>query len=255
MASRSTPYSQPSAQRAPIPPTTVIVVNEQPPKKRYYEHFGLSGPLEFIKYLVFFGNLLIFLFGGVLIGVGIYAQTSGTLFGIVNITIPIGIIVLGAAVAVISFFGCCGAARESRILLGLFVFVLLILMACQIGVGIGAYVWRGHIPNEIQVAWGKVDNKTRTSFQEEFTCCGFFNTSDLPALPCPTNATLGCEPKLKTEIQNKLDIVFWSALVIGLLQVISLLLSSILICALPSEDEQRKVLLDEARSVNRNYNQ
>jgi len=252
MATRSSP---PSAQRAPptTPVATVIVVNEQPPKKRYYEHFGLSGPLEFIKYLVFFGNLLIFLFGGVLIVVGIYAQTSGNLYGIINISIPIGIIVLGAAVSLIAFFGCCGAAKENRILLGIFVFILLILMACQIGVGIGAYVYRGHLPNEIQTAWAKVDNKTRFNFQQEFTCCGFFNTSDLPALPCPTNATMGCEPKLKTEIQDKLDIVFWSAIVIASVQVISLFLSAILICAIPNEDEQKRALLEEARSANRSY--
>jgi len=189
----------------------------------------------------------------VLIIVGIYAQTSGNLFGIITISIPIGLIVLGVAVTLISFFGCCGAVKESRLLLGLFVFVLLILMACQIGVGIGAYIWRGHIPNEIQTAWAKVDNSTRASFQQEFTCCGFYNISDLPALPCPTNATIGCEPKLKSEIQNKLDIVFWSAIVIGSVQLISFFLSSILICAIPSDDEQKRALLEEARTANRSY--
>ena len=61
--------------------------------------------------------------GGVgLLGVGVYVQLKigdyVELSSVKYVTGPIIIIAVGAVIAVIAFFGCCGAIKESRCLLG-----------------------------------------------------------------------------------------------------------------------------------------
>jgi uncharacterized integral membrane protein len=63
-----------------------------------------------------------------LIGLGVYAQIKGEgdkMITFSQCSIPLGLIILGAFVMLVAFFGCCGAARESRFCLG---FVSLLLL-------------------------------------------------------------------------------------------------------------------------------
>uniref|UniRef100_K7F500 CD63 molecule n=1 Tax=Pelodiscus sinensis TaxID=13735 RepID=K7F500_PELSI len=78
---------------------------------------AVEGCMRCVKFLVFFFNFLFWLCGIALIVIGIYVQmelnntlimSSASASGA-----PIVIIVVGVVIFFVSFFGCCGAWKES----------------------------------------------------------------------------------------------------------------------------------------------
>ncbi|NWU87265.1 CD63 protein, partial [Onychorhynchus coronatus] len=78
---------------------------------------AVEGGMKCVKFLVFFFNFIFWVCGVALIAIGIYAQvalgkvlvvSSGSSAGT-----PVAILVLGVIIFFISFFGCCGAWKES----------------------------------------------------------------------------------------------------------------------------------------------
>lgn len=132
-----------------------------------------KGCLKAVKGLVFLGNILFLLLGAGLIGLGIFAQLHGTHANKISPTsLPVALIVLGSFVIAVSFFGCCGASTESRCLLVIYFVVLFLVMASQIGVGVGSYFYRKDAVNDLHKAWIKADNSARNWTQNSLKCCG-----------------------------------------------------------------------------------
>jgi len=148
-------------------------------------------------------NVLFLIFACVLMGVGsvAYNHNVGPLVGS---TIPVGIIVLGVFIMFLSFIGCIGAYRESRMFLGCYFLFLLLFTVLLLAVGIGVYAKREEAGAYIEQGWRGASNDVRVSFQNGFQCCGLFTYNDtLAGSPCPTgNITQGCDNILISTFNN-----------------------------------------------------
>lgn len=162
------------------------------------------------KYLMFFFNLLIFIGGLAMVGIGVWALKSTDSFqqmitddpGLMNAVYFI--IAAGAFLVVIGFFGCCGAIKENKCMLGIFFFMVFIIFVVEIVGGVLAFTklpeteriikesmkqYEGDSPQDktITEAWDTV--------QKEFQCCGYESAADwalLLKVPCnPLNQ--GCK--------------------------------------------------------------
>ncbi|XP_066989031.1 CD63 antigen-like [Macrobrachium rosenbergii] len=150
-----------------------------------------------VKYLVFSFNLIFCLSGLALIAVGGVAQ--GFFRQYIQFfegqyqTPAVGLIILGTIILVVSFFGCCGAKRDSVVMLWTFIGMMVVLLLCEIAAGITVAVRRHDIGNLVQknlnetmshykdpkalptVVWNEMQHKHR--------CCGVMNYLDWEKTP------------------------------------------------------------------------
>lgn len=155
-----------------------------------------------MKYILFGLNLLFWLAGVAILGVGIWLKVDpsvSNIFVVAGVSLNAGaitFIVLGCVMFVIGFCGCCGAIKESKCLLGIyFTFVLVILIA-QLVVGIWGFVSRSSIEEWIRtglnattpIDTGNADEVAAVkNLQSIFECCGLLNCTDWP-----NGQTSGC---------------------------------------------------------------
>ncbi|XP_031841374.1 tetraspanin 6 isoform X2 [Nomia melanderi] len=111
-----------------------------------------------IKYLLFIFNFIFAVCGiGILAcGVLVRVQTSSFNSNVdINISFPsITLIVLGSIIFIISFFGCCGAIRESHCMTITFASFLLFILLIQVAVAVYAFVVIKDSDNESKVREG-----------------------------------------------------------------------------------------------------
>jgi len=142
-----------------------------------------------LKFVLVTINVIFLIFACALMGLGsvAYNHNVGPLTGA---TIPVGIIVLGVFIMLLSFMGCIGAYRESRLLLGCYFFFLLLFTILLLAVGIGVYSQREQAGWYISEGWKGVNNDFRVSLQNGFYCCGLNSWNDgLGGIPCPICTT------------------------------------------------------------------
>jgi len=161
-----------------------------------------------IKYLLFATNFAVFVVGCAVLGIGIYALVDGAdLVDIVEsadadvslkvfTSAAIILIVVSVFVVILTFFGCCGAIKESKCMLGTYFTLILAMFVVMI---VGAVIGYSQSMDEVRGAVEKSMKKFKddvdadgvskeekaitnawNTLQGDFTCCGtFFNgTSD-----------------------------------------------------------------------------
>lgn len=146
---------------------------------------GLGCGMSLIKYVLFVFNLLCALCGIALLALGIVYLTDVKELDKVleggSATGPtIVLIVLGALIFIISFFGCCGAIRESHCMTFTYSIFLLILIVAQIVLGVFVLVKSDELKQTIQAGFDKVWNgrsepankQFLNAFQTTLQCCG-----------------------------------------------------------------------------------
>lgn len=151
--------------------------------------------------------------------------------------------------------GCCGAAKESRCLLGMFTGFLFLLIVGQIT--IGALAWRygadGSVTNWIEQEaghlWTEASAETQQEIQNALKCCGF--DSSQPGTNCPSDATGTCESAIESWIKSSLKNLEIAGIVLGAVELLGLLFGCCLFHAIPSGEEEKRRLLEEARALNR----
>lgn len=133
-----------------------------------------------IKYLVFLFNALC-----ALLGIGVIVVNSIALKDVAVETRPVLIffIVIGSIIFLISFFGCCGAIKESTCLTWMYAIILLIILilTCVL-----CFVYVHHIDEDqmartqLNEAWAKQKNGTdaMSIYQSSFKCCGITGPVD-----------------------------------------------------------------------------
>ncbi|XP_059142758.1 tetraspanin-9-like [Physella acuta] len=158
------------------------------------EKMGLSRCGKFLKYSMFLFNSVILIAGCGLLGFGVYtrssenqlSQLSSILGSSLNSAISTALIVSGGVVIVISFFGCCGAIKEVKCMLGSFFILLFVMLLAMVIGGIVVYVYRDNVGDAILTELSKSLNTTYGApgktevtrawddMQSLFNCCGVY---------------------------------------------------------------------------------
>lgn len=152
-------------------------------------------------------------------------------------------IVLGAIIFVISFFGCCGAIRESQCCILIYSILMMAVVVAQIVLAAYVMVYTEDIVKVVgkgfQKLWEDGDQdlnkKVIDVIQKTFECCGKLSVSDYPqtAIPqscCPENtrqkcnATLsfkvGCGERIDEFIKNSADMISYGSLIAAAFELV-----------------------------------
>ncbi|KAL7642889.1 UNVERIFIED_CONTAM: hypothetical protein RMT77_006177 [Armadillidium vulgare] len=233
-----------------------------------------------IQYLVFLFNLIFFAGGLVLIIVGGIAQGFFKeyiqFFDNEFKTPAMGLIILGAIILVVSFFGCCGARKQNVCMLNTFSFFLGLLLVMEIIAAITIAAYKSDIENEVarnmnttMFKYGPNDTLATNAWddlQETYKCCGTYNYTNwkdtefskgyrVPDSCCKEiregcgNGTLtsqekpediytsGCFDSLKASAKHNLGIIIGAAVAIAIVQVVGVWMSCCLVRAVKENYE------------------
>jgi CD63 antigen len=143
-----------------------------------------------LRYTIFLFNLVFFITGAALIALGSYMHIHMRNYfdflgdtGFVNSSIFF--IIIGIAIALISFFGCCGACTKNACMMHTFGSLMVLIILVEIGIGITVYFYKDQaeaaILNSMTQGMNNYqpDNityqgvvKTWDSLQQGYECCG-----------------------------------------------------------------------------------
>jgi len=152
----------------------------------------LSCGMKCLKYLLFVVNFIVWVCGIVVFGVGIYSRVkAGEWSDLVKEAAVVDaanlLIASGAIVMVIGFVGCCGALKQNRPLLVIYIILLLLIFILEISCGIFAAVKKDDViaslekgfQESMEKSYGDLAtpaNKGLTEsvdwFQKNVECCG-----------------------------------------------------------------------------------
>jgi len=152
-----------------------------------------------VQFILFLTNFLVFVLGVVVLGFGAYVLITGNdLVSLIDVTdadsikiygsAAILLIVIACAVVLVTFFGCCGAWKVNRCMLGTYFVMILALFICILVGAVIAYTQdldfvKGAL-EETQKKYGHegtdetIITDAWNSFQEDFDCCGVSNRTD-----------------------------------------------------------------------------
>lgn len=197
----------------------------------------MSSDYACVKRTVFFFNFLFWLVGCVLLALGVWAhvdpqfvethlKTSGDADvrdAIETITtyiryMALGSIILGATIAVMGFFGCCGAVRQSKGCLGAFFFLLMLSFIVTLVIGGFLMFMAASAESDdpiakkindaftklVEAAWQAMSEEQKRGFENANQCCGLSGEGFDRAL-CGVKP--GCFSMLVGEIRSH----FWIA--------------------------------------------
>lgn len=160
----------------------------RPPGRRLHEfnHVSLC-----VKYMIFFLNFIFWLFGGLLIGIGLYAFVDKwqdkefvKVENIYDVILNVSLVMMlaGGVVFIVSFTGCVGALRENTCLLKFYSLCLLVFFLLEMAVAIMGFVFPHTMQSLLEETLSdKIihmyreddDLKNFIDFaQQEFRCCG-----------------------------------------------------------------------------------
>uniref|UniRef100_A0A8C4QCY4 Tetraspanin n=2 Tax=Eptatretus burgeri TaxID=7764 RepID=A0A8C4QCY4_EPTBU len=154
----------------------------------------LEGGMKIVKYLLFVFNFLFWISGLILIIIGAVVQSkvggSRELGHNVGSGAPILLIIVGSVIFIVAFFGCCGAVRESRCMLGTFIGLLVIILIVEIAAAIAALVYKDKVKGLVDVqlkkslkTYPKQNKKMIDDLQQNMQCCGAAGYKDYEDLP------------------------------------------------------------------------
>ncbi|KAH8240544.1 hypothetical protein KR038_008198 [Drosophila bunnanda] len=150
---------------------------------------------QFVKYMIFLLNFVFWLFGGLLLGIGIYAfkdkweEANGwvrleTIYDVI-FNISLVMIIAGMVIFLVSFSGCLGALRENTFLLKLYSMCLLLFFLMEMAIAIICFVFPQYMNSFLEkqftdkIIHSYRDDPDLQNFidfaQQEFKCCGLSN--------------------------------------------------------------------------------
>lgn len=166
-------------------------------------------PAKCAKFLLIVFNIIFWLSGAALLAVGIWLRVDDSVLKRFEIFyVDSGdkwfeyaayvLIGVGAFTFVTGFAGCCGAIRESPCLLGVYIFLLVIVMLVEITAGVLAFIFRNEVEKLVTENLSKsLKNQNYTDgldkdnnviysgfgtgmnlFQQQLKCCGVNGSSD-----------------------------------------------------------------------------
>lgn len=148
-----------------------------------------------VKILMIIANVAFLLAGLALIALGTYVRVEdndyNSVFGKGGPFAPSNIMIAaGVFVFVVSFLGCCGAMKENKCMLILFICFIVIVLLCETALIVLAFVYRSEakryatdavsdaIKNTYNQAGQTAITKAVDNIQSNFKCCGASNYTD-----------------------------------------------------------------------------
>lgn len=225
-----------------------------------------------IKYILFFFNLLFSLSGLALVTVGIIIKNSYYSYSrFIDDSFyspPWILIIVGGAVFVVAFFGCCGAIRESNCMLIMFSLLLFVIVILEALVALSGYYLRSDIDLMLQTkmnasisdyATNAEIRKSWDVLQHDLKCCGVRSPHDWDAIFSPSDALLpqsccpslpledkcseplasqaGCLDALHASLESNIQVVLIAAGSVALLELIGCLFACCLASSIRQEYE------------------
>ncbi|XP_076458671.1 CD63 antigen-like [Babylonia areolata] len=165
----------------------------------------VEGGMKCVKYLLFSFNLIFVIAAIALIAVGAYVQVKLVdyvdFFGNEYTGPGILLIVVGALIFIIAFFGCMGALKENYCLTMTYAVLLAVIFILMIAGGIAAYVLRAEIEDEVVSVLTKAEKNYGVAagvtqawdrLQREFECCGVKSYTEWQELNLTTTYPQSC---------------------------------------------------------------
>ncbi|KAJ8384161.1 hypothetical protein AAFF_G00208630 [Aldrovandia affinis] len=166
-----------------------------------------QGCLSLTKYFLFLFNLLFFCLGLLLLSLGIWIVFDETSFFMpapssLSLSMLSYFLAIGGTVTMtVGFFGCLGALKEVKCMLGMYFFLLAVLLATQIVGGVLLFTQRTKFEDKVEenvlriiALFGRNESslhnfeKTLEYIQREIHCCGWNGPQDWTdegtLLPC-----------------------------------------------------------------------
>ncbi|KAI5628481.1 tetraspanin-2 [Silurus asotus] len=203
----------------------------------------VQGATKCVKYLLFFFNFIFWLSGSVVLAVALWLRfdpsttsllengAPETLFFAVYILVGAGVIIM-----LVGFFGCCGAVRESKCLLGLFFSCLLIIFGAQLAAGVFGLLNKDKIVEEVKSFYNERGNDTVTNLYRQILCCGGSEESTENTL-CSDGNTKDCLKAIEDFFNEKLSIIGYVGVGIAGIMIIGMIFSMILCCGIRKNRE------------------
>ncbi|RUS21228.1 Tetraspanin family-domain-containing protein [Endogone sp. FLAS-F59071] len=184
--------------------------------------------MNVFKKIVILTNFLSLVVGLILIGIGSYTFNSLR----ISQSLSLSLIALGGFITLVSFCGCWGSENEHINLLRVYVVVLILLVLCQIVIGIIAFKHRDSMDEFLDDAWDQAyrkDTKLINNVEQYFECCGFSSPMDR-AVPAQCSINYGyvssCRESLHSTFMGSFQTIGITGAVLGGLEVSIVLLSN-----------------------------
>ncbi|XP_067273225.1 tetraspanin-4 [Pseudorasbora parva] len=218
------------------------------------------GCLCCVKYLMFIFNLIFWLGGCGLFGVGVWLAFTQSEFSSLPLSFPSLsaanlLLVAGGVTMVTGFLGCLGALKEQKCLLMTFFVILLFLVLTEVALILVLSVFHEELDKkakaDLKAGMNGYDpkkglGKSWDNMQKIFKCCGVSNHTDwhnitsdgkLPSSCCRENVAAGChhweEPcyeKAKDWLLANITSVLGFGVCIGIVQILALVFSMLMYC-------------------------
>jgi len=201
-------------------------------------------PYSCLKITLLVLNTVFLALGIILFASGAYAYSNlSSLSKLTSVGIPIGLVVIGIFIFLLSFFGCCAVAVENRIMILIYIFILLLLLVCQIAIGGAAYSQAHSFDKTLSYNWNTLALADKQQIEVTYACCGYL----APESNCkgnytsPTTGTdVTCQTRLVTDLRNKLLLVGALGVIFGCLEIIGLCFALVLYCCIGSKHRREK---------------
>jgi len=168
--------------------------------------------------------------------------------GIMTKYLAFALIGIGGLVFLIGFLGCCGALKENKCLLGLYLFFLIIIAGAEIAAGVLGFIHKGKLEAKISTTleqkWKKLEQNTTDEttkdaiqyVQNALKCCGPNGETQYRKW-CTTNVNDGCIKKLTDWIKQNAPILIGVACGFGGLEIFGIICAICLCRAVGEKDE------------------
>jgi len=201
------------------------------------EDIGCCATLQ--KWLIFIVNIVLFIFGTVQIGIAGYVLAAGTdslgfmaevLDG--NESAVQAMLAFGILVVIISFLGCFGAVKESKIMLWLYAVILFFMIMGQAMVVAVTGVTMEYGESIFASLWKKLDADTIDTIQTTYECCSFNGDDPLNSWPddiaaygtCSTNdkgePVETCWGKFENTVDESYDMIQKITIIVLTVQIV-----------------------------------
>ncbi|KAG7225565.1 hypothetical protein INR49_004971 [Caranx melampygus] len=203
-----------------------------------------------VKYMLFLFNLLFWLGGCGLLGVGVWLSVSQGSFATLSPSFPSLsaanlIITLGIVVMVTGFLGCLGAIKENKCLLLSFFIVLLIILLAELILLILFFVYTDKVSENAKqdlkegLVLYNTDNNAGLreawdTIQKEWSCCGVMNHNDwyaalhnhaVPDHCCRQYSPAGCYEKVEEWLDDNKHLLGTIAMCVLVIQLLGMAFS------------------------------